>query len=905
MDNGQKTADSLLVRYRFGTAEFDPARFELRVGGLPTELERRPLEVLALLLRHADEPVTKEELLEAVWGSASAPEAPLHQAVQKLRRALGEENARLIHAPSRIGYRLEGPVTRLPAAWPDPPVPEFRTGMPVPGRPGWVLDRRLADGPATQTWVALHARTEVSRVFKFGTKREDLSALRHEAAIGRHLREALGEREDLARLLDWNFEHIPCFLEYEYGGQNLVEWSAAEDRLAGLDTEARVALFLQVVEAVAFVHAAGVVHKDLRPAHILLSRRSDGWQVRLAGFGYNRLLDPGRLVERTPAPTETDVLAPASPEPPLYLAPELITGRAPTVQSDVYALGLVLYQLLAGDFGKSMGPGWEADIADDMLREDILQATDGSPMRRFANVGELARRLRRREERRAERARDRAAAVQARDAARAIERTRVRRPVVIGVIAALTVGILVVLWLYHRVDVARRETDDAVARAQTVNRFLADDVLAASEPAAPGAVNDPMMRDVLARGDARVERFSGDPITLALLQSTLGRAWSALAEHAAAVEHHRRAVKLLTDARGAEDPATLDARYQLADALGVAGSTDEAMHALTATDQAAGAQLAQASPLALQARWTRASLLRLQQRNDAALEALQAADTLRQAIAPQDDVWAIRILDALSDTLFRLGRAGDAAEALEPLLAQSRTPERLGPVRWATLRLFYASILKSLGRLDEAETFTRAALAQLEKSNGPDDYFVGVALNQLADVQGLRGRWGDALEPSKRADAIVRARLGESSQTAWLSRVNLGVIELQVGQFAQAADDLRQGHDGLAGLLGDQSPPAQGAAFYLASALSELGHQEEAWNLADALDPAALASSVMGGGWTPRLSALKGQIRLRQGRRADGLALLEPAVQEMEKSGLAAWILEPYRKALAQAKAGP
>jgi non-specific serine/threonine protein kinase len=412
------------------------------------------------------------------------------------------------------------------------------------------------------------------------------------------------------------------------------------------------------------------------------------------------------------------------------------------------------------------------------------------------------------------------------------------------------------------------------------------------------------MREVLERSAQRIDRFADDPLTLATLHETLGHAWSRLGENATAIQHHRRAVDLLSQSRGSDDPATLDAQYQLVVALAGAGSLDEATKLVAATNDEAGARLQQPSMLALQARWAQATVARVQQKNEAVLEHLRAAETLRQAIAPRDDVWTVRILDALSDCLVRLGRMGDAHEALRPLIDPEWTPDRLGPVRWATLRLRFASILKSLQRLDEADEFTRAALDRLEKTNGPDDYFVGLALTQLADLQGLRGRWGDALAPSKRADAIVRARLGETSQTAWLSRVNVGVIEFQVGQYPQAVEDLRQGRDGLAALLGNESPQAQGAAFYLASALSEVGRQDEAWNLADALDPAALASSVMGEAWTPRLSALKGQIRLRQGRRTEGLAMLQPAVEEMEKSGLQAWILEPYRKALAEAKAG-
>ena len=82
-----------LYRYRFGTAEFDEARFELRVSGLPVDIQRKPLEMLACLLAHAGEVVTKDELLDTVWEGRPTVENVIANAIGKLRSALGDENA--------------------------------------------------------------------------------------------------------------------------------------------------------------------------------------------------------------------------------------------------------------------------------------------------------------------------------------------------------------------------------------------------------------------------------------------------------------------------------------------------------------------------------------------------------------------------------------------------------------------------------------------------------------------------------------------------------------------------------------------------------------------------------------------------------------------------------------------
>ena len=126
------------------------------------------------------------------------------------------------------------------------------------------------------------------------------------------------------------------YLALEY-----VEGSTIDAYCAGqrLDTSARVRLFLQVVEAVAYAHARLVVHRDLKPSNILVTKEG---QVRLLDFGIARLLDEGS-VRDTPL-TELS----GRPHTPEYASPEQITGGPLGVATDIYSLGVVLYELLAG-----------------------------------------------------------------------------------------------------------------------------------------------------------------------------------------------------------------------------------------------------------------------------------------------------------------------------------------------------------------------------------------------------------------------------------------------------------------------------------------------------------------------------------------------------------------------------
>ena len=271
-------------------------------------------------------------------------------------------------------------------------------GLPVPGREGWMPVRKLGGGSSGEVWLARHDRTHQTRVFKFCFSPSRLRALKGELALFRLLREALGERLDIARLYEVKLDSAPYYLEIEYAENgSLIDWAAQRDGLHNVPIASRIELVAEVADALAAAHSVGVLHKDLRPSNVLIYHgQNKRPHARLTDFGMAPLPE-------NDAPADGGSGCGDSHRAPLHGAPEVLMGAAPSTRSDIHALGVMLYQVAAGDLDRPLAHGWEARVDDELLREDIIACVAGEPADRLPSADVLARRLRSLPGRRAER----------------------------------------------------------------------------------------------------------------------------------------------------------------------------------------------------------------------------------------------------------------------------------------------------------------------------------------------------------------------------------------------------------------------------------------------------------------------------------------------------------------------
>ena len=208
---------------------------------------------------------------------------------------------------------------------------------PPPRAGPWRLVERVGEGGMGEVWRAERAdgafeQTAAVKLVRPGLGDDVVARFRAE----RHLLARL-DHPAVARLLDGGTasDGRP-YLALEYVDGEPITAHCDRHRLPVDD---RLALFREVCEAVAAAHRQLIVHRDLKPSNVLVAEAPDGPRVKLLDFGIATLVgDGGRPVTATARRLLT----------PEYAAPEQVRGEALTTATDVYGLGALLYELLAG-----------------------------------------------------------------------------------------------------------------------------------------------------------------------------------------------------------------------------------------------------------------------------------------------------------------------------------------------------------------------------------------------------------------------------------------------------------------------------------------------------------------------------------------------------------------------------
>ncbi len=859
--------------WRFADYEFDELRRELRVKGRALELEAKPLDVLLQLLLHAGEVVTKEELLESVWPDVMVVDGSLATAVSKLRKAMGDEDHPAIVTVPRVGYRLAVPVYCKAVAAAAGPELGFKAGDVVPGREQWRLSRPMDISGSSEVWLAENPKTHEQRAFKFAADGARLKGLKREITISRFLRESLGDRPEFVRVLEWNFETPPFFLESEYAGPNLAEWATAQGGLSKIPLEVRLHLLIDIAQAVAAAHDLGVLHKDLKPANILVVPGGQGgWQIKIADFGSASLFDPSRLhalgITNLGFTQTTSLDTQALTGTLMYLAPEVLAGQSPSASADVYALGVMLYQLAIGDFRKPLAPGWEAEIQDPLLREDIADAACGDPAKRLNSAADLVERLLTLEQRRIKRDELETVKLRAQIAERKLAEARARRPWVVFAVIALAVGLGLSFTLYRRAarerDIANRQT----AIASSINRFLSDDLLGRSNPFSSGKAGESLM-DAIKQASPSIDRqFKDEPLVAARLHQTIARAFDNRTDYPDARQEYDRAAALFKQVDGEQSQdaiivqlqrTTLEARSYESGSLPLAKS-------ILGQQEALIAKLPHPRPeLAVWLSSARGMVALIENDAKAAAEGFQAAVDKAETLPEFDESARLTFKQRLAFSYIRLGDGAKAEQLFRELIAAFTRVAGPDSPHVLRVRLNLAQAYMTQNKHAEAIKEATAIYPEFVSRLGADHELTMQLLSTRAQSEGSLGLWDDAIRDDLAIHDLAVRKQGPLSFFAIATLTDASLAQCRSGRDREGESNARNAYATSAKAFGPRAGLTGATAYTLASCLISLGKLDEASTLLQPIDVPAVAQLTGDPDWGAGVTLAQAEIAYRRG----------------------------------------
>ncbi len=594
------------------------------------------------------------------------------------------------------------------------------------------------------------------------------------------------EHPHIARLLDGGRapDGRPFIVMERVEGEPITAWCSA--RKSTVDERLRLAI--TCCEAVEVAHRNLIVHRDLKPSNILVSA---GGQVKLLDFGIAKLLgDDGEETLLTRAGVH--VLTPA------YAAPEQILGGAITTATDVYALGVVLYELLTGALPHDRRVTTGVELAAKVSRETVerpstaarktaesigdtedrngrklsrrlqgdldtilLKALHRDPARRYASAAALGDDLRRHLEGQPVSARPDTVGYRA---AKFVERHRWGVAAAVLIALSLVGGLAAALW---QARLARAQAQ----RAEEAQRFLTSIFRVAEPDRSKGA--QLTARDLLDSGAARVDgELADEPELHAEMLKVLGNVYLQLALYPEALKLHEKALAIRRTLSDEPSWELAESYRRVGQTLHKTAEYEKArpfLERALAMHESRGDEPAMASTLN-----DLGNLSRAEGDLEGAERLLERAVVLRSRAEPLDSPELAKYLNNLALALQRQRKFPEAARVYERALAIHRKNEGELSSLVAGTEDNLAMVLNETGDLEGARAHNQIALAIAERLYDRPHPNQALFLNTAGFLAAKRDAHEEAVRFYERALAVYEQTLGLDHPDAAYTLQNLG-----------------------------------------------------------------------------------------------------------------------------------
>jgi len=554
----------------------------------------------------------------------------------------------------------------------------------------------------------------------------------------------------------------------------------------------------------------------------------------------------------------------------------------------------MLYQLMVGDFRKPLSPGWEAEIEDPVLREDIADAACGDPARRLKSAAELADRLDRLDARRVERDRVLAAEQRAVAAERRLAESRARRPWIRFALAALVLGMAASFVLYRKAVKERDIATHQTRIASSVSRFLSNDLLGRSNPFQSGKADETLLDAVKHASPAIDRQFANDPLVAAHLHQAIARALDLRTDYPDAREEYLRATKLFEQTEGALSQhaivvqlqrAAMEARsYQ-------AGSLEQAKSLLAEQESRITRLSAPRADIPVWLANARGMIALIGNDAKAAHDNFETAARLAASVPSIDENARLAFAQRVGFTNIRLGKGAEAERVFRELIDTYSRTSGAESAEVLRVRLNLAQAFMIQGKNAEAVDETNQIYPAFVSRLGRDHELTMQVLATRTQCEGSLGRWDDAVRDGLELHELAVQKQGPLSFFAIASLSDASLAQCRAGKLQDGEANARRAYEASRKAFGEHAGLTGGTADTLANCLSERNQLDEASKLLDSIDTKAVAQLSGDANWAANVDLARAEIAYRRGDMAGARKQLEPAIAVFSRPDA-----EPYQK---------